>query len=79
MTGRDFIVYILTNNLENCPVFDEGMFLGFLTVEQVATKMQVGTATVEAWIGLGMLDHIKIGEVIYIPGNFELKSEPKAW
>lgn len=79
MTGRDLIVYILTNNLENCPVFEDGTFLGFLTVEQVAEKMQVGTATVEAWISLNMLEHIKIGEVIYIPGNFELKSEPKTW
>lgn len=79
MTGRDLIVYILTNNLENALVFEDGTFLGFLTVKQVAEKMQVGEATVLTWLNLNMLEHIKIGEVIYIPANFELKMEPKVW
>lgn len=81
MTGRDLIIYILSNNLENSPVFEDGTFLGFLTVAQVAGKMQVGEATVETWIKLNMIDHIQIGEVTYIPSSFELKStpQPQTW
>lgn len=31
MTGRDLILYILMNNLEDEPVFEEGKFIGFVT------------------------------------------------
>lgn len=68
MTGKDLIVYILKNNLENEPVFKDGRLLGFLTVEQAAIRLDVGVETINTMIKLGMIDEpIKIGDVCLIP------------
>lgn len=67
MTGRDLIVYILTNNLEDEQVFKDGKLIGFLTIEQAALKFEVGIATIEALIQLGKLNSIQIGDTVYIP------------
>ena len=71
MTGRDLIIYILKNNLENELVFKDGKFIGYMTVEEAARKMDVGIATIYALINLEMLDCIIIGDVAFIPANFE--------
>lgn len=71
MTGRDLIVYILTNGLENEPVFEDGNFLGFLTVEQVAAKLGFGTATIETWVDLGWINGFNFNEKLYFPANIE--------
>lgn len=68
MTGRDLIIYIMQNGLEDKPVFENGTFLGFITEQQFAEKMNVGVATVEAWINLGFLSNvIRVGDVTFIP------------
>lgn len=69
MTGRDLILYILQNNLEDEPVFKDGKILGFMNVEEAAVKYEVGVATVKLWFRLGMLPAIVIGEEIYIPAD----------
>lgn len=66
MTGRDLIIYILQNNLEDEPVFKDGIFLGLLTESEAATKFNVGVATIRCWFEMGMLNGIKIGDEIYI-------------
>ena len=66
MTGRELIVYILENGLEDEPVFKDDKFVGFITVAEAAGKMDVGTATIEAWAALGMLDSINVVEGVYI-------------
>ena len=71
MTGRDLIIYILSNGLENEPVFKDGKFIGFLTAGEVAEKMNVGVATIYTWIHQKRLEGIIIGDMIYIPANFE--------
>lgn len=71
MTGRDLIIYILANNLEEEFVFKDGRFLGFVTVVEAAEKMNVGVSTVYAWIAQGILNCIVMHGVIYIPANFE--------
>lgn len=71
MTGRDLIIYILSNGLEDKPIFEDGSVLGFLTVTEAAQKFEVGTATVTLWCSFGMLDHIRIGGQTYIPVNAE--------
>lgn len=71
MTGRDLIVYILENGLENEPVFKNGRFIGFVTPDEVAVKTHVGTATVHAWIHQGRLQSEAVREGIYIPANFK--------
>lgn len=70
MTGRDLIVYILANGLENEPVFKNGKFIGFTTTCDVAKETNVGLATVHAWIHQGRLDSVVVNEGIYIPANF---------
>lgn len=71
MTGRDLILYILANNLEDKPVFENGKFIGFMTVYDVAAKTNVGLATVHAWIHQGRLNSVAVREGIYIPSNFK--------
>lgn len=67
MTGRDLIIYILANGLEDKPVFEDGKFIGFMTPGEAACDMGVGAATVQAWASMGMLDSIHTVEGVYIP------------
>lgn len=71
VTGRDLIIYILANNLENEFVFKDGKFIGFITVDEAAAKMNVGDATIYAWITQGLLNCVVIGGTIYIPADFK--------
>ena len=72
MTGRDLIIYILRNNLEDEFVFKDGKFIGFITVGLAAAKMSVGDATIYAWITQGLLNCVVIGGTIYIPADFTI-------
>ncbi len=69
MTGRDLIVYILENNLEDEPVFKDGVLLGFMSIGKAAEKFNVGKSTVEIWIRLGQLKGVKVGNTFLIPAN----------
>jgi hypothetical protein len=77
MTGRELILYILKNNLEDEPVYKDGTFVGFMPVHEAAAKMGVGSATIFALIGQDKLDHISVGGMHYISTmhNFEKKGE----
>lgn len=75
MTGRDLIVYILANGLENEPVFKDGRFIGFISAGEAAARLNVGVATVCVWIAQGRLDGVQIGDMFYIPADCELKME----
>lgn len=65
MTGKELILYILQNNLEDTVVLDGAFFVGFMTVEEAAVKFNVGPATVKAWYDCRMLDGTKIGDTLY--------------
>lgn len=67
MTGRELIVYILQNHLEDEPVFKDGTFVGFNSESEFAAKMNVGTGTVRAWADMKVIEAIKIGDELYIP------------
>lgn len=67
MTGRELIMYILKNGLEDEPVFKEGRFLGFITTDDAAVIFGVGPATIRAWLSLGILPYIEVGDQIQIP------------
>lgn len=71
MTGRDLIVYILQNNLEDELVFKDGLFLGLINEEEAASKFEVGVATVRAWYNLNMIKGIQIGESIFFFADVE--------
>lgn len=67
MTGRDLIIYILENNLEDTKVFEDGKLLGFLSIEEAAVQFDVGIATITVWLDVGYIKGIKFGDKIYIP------------
>ena len=73
MTGRELIIYILSNGLEDEPIYEDGKILGFITATEAAEKFNVGLTTIKVWINEGTLDGIRIGEELYIPANADLK------
>ena len=69
MTGRDLIIYILQNNLEDEVVIQDGIFVWLMSEEEAAVKFEVGVAQIKAWYICGMLDGTKIGDRLYFLRN----------
>ena len=69
MTGRDLIIYILQNQLEDEQVYKDGVFLGFMGEIEAALYFGVGLSTIRTWYEEGMLPGIKLGNLIFIPAN----------
>lgn len=67
MTGRELILYILENGLENEEVFRDNKLMGFISAEELAAKMEVGPATVRTWIRLHNVEVLRAADTIYIP------------
>jgi hypothetical protein len=65
MTGKEMILYILHNNLEDTVVLKDGIFIGFMTEEEAAVKFGVGVATIRAWYACKMLEGMEIGGSLY--------------
>lgn len=49
MTGKELILYILQNNLENEVVIKNGLLISLLDDREAAIKFNVGIATIKAW------------------------------
>ena len=69
VTGRELILYILQNGLEDKPVFENGRLLGFMTAIEAAAKFNVGLATVYIWASHDVIPGARIGEDLYIYAN----------
>lgn len=69
MTGRELILYILENKLEDSKVLEGAFFKGFMTEEEAAAKFNVGTATIRTWYNFDVLPGIKVGESLYFLKN----------
>lgn len=65
MTGRDLIIYILQNNLEDDLIIKDGKFVWLMDEEQAAVKFDVGIATIKAWYNFGLLQGMEIGDSIF--------------
>ena len=74
MTGRELIVYILQNNLEDEVMIKDGRFIWFMDETEAAVKFGVGIAQIKAWYMCGMLDGTKIGDHLYFLRNM---SDPR--
>lgn len=73
MNGRDLIIYIMQNHLEDSPVFNNGKFIGFIKPEEAAVRLGTGPATTEALLKLGKLDGIVIPkDTVLIADNSKL-------
>lgn len=66
MTGRELIIYIMQNGLEDKEVFANDTFLDLMTVGEAATKFEVGTFTIRVWYLKGYIHGISIGDSVYI-------------
>ena len=66
VTGRELIIFILRNNLEDEIVIENDIFFGLMTEKEASIKFGVGEATIRAWYELGTLYGIKIGNSIFI-------------
>lgn len=69
MKGRDLIIFILQNNLEDKDIFIDNCLVGFMSIEQAAVKFGVGQATVEVWCHCGAIPCVQFGETFYIYPN----------
>lgn len=70
MTGRELVVYILTNNLENEEVFSkDGIFIGFMDEVRAAEKFNVGIETIRTWYIIGYLKGFIVKGSLFIPKN----------
>lgn len=77
MTGRELIIHILENHLENEIIFENGKIKGFLTDSEMAAKMNVGRWTIKVYVERGWLKGIRIGDCYYIPENAKLTKKIK--
>lgn len=66
MTGKDLIIYILQNNLENEEVFKDGKLIGFMSIYEAAAKLQVGVAAVRVMIELSRIKAFDINGMTYV-------------
>ena len=66
MKGRDLIIYILENHLEDEDVLSDLKKLGLYSVGEVAALNNVGEATVKTWCSLGRYDYTTIDGRVYV-------------
>lgn len=66
MTGRDLIIYILENGLEDTPIFEYDSLIGFMPIEKAAAECGTGIETMEVMYLREMMSGFKIGDQIYI-------------
>lgn len=66
MTGRELIIYILENNLEDESIFSDNMFNGFITLDKAAVELNTGIETVKVLFERNMLSGFKIEDNYYI-------------
>lgn len=67
MTGRELIIYILQNGLEDEPVFEDGKFIGYVSFGEAASNLDVGLATIGALIRLNEVENIRVNGETYLP------------
>ena len=65
MTGKDLIMYILENNLENEEIIKNGVFVWFMDVFEAAAKFDVGVETIAIWHSLGWLKGFTVGNCLF--------------
>ena len=76
MTGKELIIYILQNDLENEVVVKDGILVCHMLMneEEAAVKFGVGISTIKAWHACGMLSGTKINDHLYFLRNI---SDPR--
>ena len=71
MTGRELIIYIMQNGLEDKEIFANDTFLDLMTMNEAAAKFKVGIYTIRSWYLQGYIHGVSIGDSVYIFKNTE--------
>lgn len=72
MTGRDLIIYIMQNDLENETIFET------MSEGEAAVKFGVGVASIRVWYKLGLLIGWEMNGVLLIwKGNIDPREKEK--
>ena len=67
MTGRDIMLFILSNHLEDEVIFGNLELSSlFMTVEEAAAKFHVGIASINIWCNSGWLPYYSKDATRYI-------------
>lgn len=69
MTGRELMIYILENGLEDTDIFSEGFSPLFITPEEAAIKWGCGPATIKAMINMKKVKGAKHNSEYYVLAN----------
>lgn len=74
MTGKELIMYILLNSLENKPiscifshVIGRNGDIKMMTIEEYAEYRGVGLSTVTTWLQLNTIQSVQIANRLFIP------------
>lgn len=71
MTGRELIIYIMQNGLEDKEIFTNNTFLDLMTANEAAAKFEVGVFTIHLWYRRGFIHGVSFGDSVYIFKNAE--------
>lgn len=75
MTGRDLIILIMSNHLEDEEVFKDGKLIGFMDEKEAAVELEVGVKTVIAMWLLGRLPGFELGDHLYFPKDIKIEQQ----
>lgn len=68
MTGREMIIYILANGLEDEEVIKDGRIMGFIRDDDLAVQLGYGPSTVKALIVIGDIPNgVNIDDRYFVP------------
>ena len=65
MTGKQLIMYILENNLENVEIVKDGKIVGLISVDELAARFGVGRYTVLAWYAQDKIKGVMVGNSLF--------------
>lgn len=76
MTGRELIIYILSNNLEDELVIKDGRLVGFMSVDDVAVAIGTGPASIKALLTMGEVEGYQLGNSLFLPKDVKIMKDP---
>ena len=71
MTGKDLVLFIINHNLLDVEI-NKNICDLFLTVEEAAVKMGVGTNSILDMIRIGLIDYVAFNDKIYLYKDVDL-------
>lgn len=69
MTGRELIMFIVTNHLEDEDIIENGVLPGFMTVEEAAVMWHTGRAIIKSLYKMNKVKGLVVDDEIYIYKN----------